>query len=129
MSDLTSYQHTVQNTATNNDCSFLKNVPQKYESSFSKAIPSPANGQQKANLAAQQHQMFASATSSRTTPLPQPDSNQAVAEDEVEDSMSDEAGLQPYANTKTMQLFAKSPQIRAIAKRYATDNQQASMKS
>ena len=44
ISELPSFQQTEQNTvANNNDCSFLKNAPERYESSFSKAAPSVAN--------------------------------------------------------------------------------------
>ena len=55
--------------------------------------------------------MIVSAASTKTQQLPQPDSNQAVAEDEIEDSMSDEAGMQPYTQTQSLQLFSKQPQL------------------
>ena len=38
LSDMDSYQNTIQNTMNNNDNSFLKNAPQTYESSFAKVI-------------------------------------------------------------------------------------------
>lgn len=87
------YANQNQNFGENsgdNDNSFMRNVPEKEESAFSKEAVDPRRSVKHCSY------VIVSAASTKTHPLPQPDSNQAVAEDEVEDSMSDEAGIQPY---------------------------------